>query len=77
MDEGYNRTGPQPTEAFDHPAAGALEEQSTDDRSGYSDQDEYAAADAARDAGARADALPPREAADVSREPLANKSRQR
>jgi hypothetical protein len=77
MDEGQSRTGPQPTEAFDHPAIGAFEDQSTDDRSGYSDQDEDVAAPATRDAGAGADVLPPREAMDVSREPLVSQSRGR
>lgn len=74
MDEGQNQAGPQPTVAFDHPAVGALKEQSGDDKSGYHDQDEYGAAEAPKDAGARGEALPPR-GAEIPREPLATRSR--
>jgi hypothetical protein len=76
MDKGQNQAGPQPTVAFDHPAVGALKEQSSDDRSGYHDQDEYGASEAPKDAGARGEALPPR-GAEIPREPLATRSREK
>jgi hypothetical protein len=74
MDEGQNQAGPQPTVAFNHPAVGALKEQSSDDKSGYPDQNEYAASAAPQDAGARGEALPPR-GAEIPREPLATRAR--
>jgi hypothetical protein len=75
MDEGQSRTGPQPTGSFDHPGAGPLSEQSADDKSGYQDDDKYPATASAKDAGARGEALPPRAATDVPREPIASRSR--
>jgi hypothetical protein len=74
MDEGQNQAVPQPTVAFDHPAVGALKEQSSDDKSGYQEQDEYATSEAPNDAGARGEALPPR-GTEMPREPLATRSR--
>lgn len=74
MSEGQRQSGPDPTGPFDHPGAGAPSQQTVDDKSGYQDDDNHAAETAAPDAGARGEALPPRKAAYVPREPIASRS---
>ena len=75
MEERTSPSGPAATGPFDHPNAPKQKEQSSDDKSGYQDQAEYAASESAKDAAARGEVLPPRAATSVSREPLTKAGR--